>query len=42
VLPSLSREDLQALRAHEASHARRATVLKGIDRLIGGAAASAS
>jgi UDP-glucose 4-epimerase len=42
VLPSLSREDLETLRAHEAAHARRATVLKGIDRLLGTAAASGS
>jgi UDP-glucose 4-epimerase len=34
VLPSLSREDLEALREHEAANARRQTVLRGIDRLL--------
>ncbi len=41
ILPSLSHEDLRALRAHEANHAARATVLRGIDRLLGAPAASA-
>jgi UDP-glucose 4-epimerase len=41
ILPSLSHEDLRALRAHEAGHAARATVLRGIDRLLGAPAASA-
>lgn len=41
ILPSLSHEDLRALRAHEASNAARATVLRGIDRLLGAPAASA-
>ncbi|MCW2983220.1 MAG: hypothetical protein JWR63_790, partial [Conexibacter sp.] len=34
VLPSLGPEDLRALRDHEAANAARATVLKGIDRLL--------
>jgi UDP-glucose 4-epimerase len=34
LLPSLSREDLTALREHEAAHAQRPTVLRGIDRLL--------
>jgi UDP-glucose 4-epimerase len=34
ILPSLSHEDLRVLRAHEAGHAARATVLRGIDRLL--------
>jgi len=34
ILPSLSREDLEALRAHEARYAARTSVLKGIDRLL--------
>jgi UDP-glucose 4-epimerase len=34
LLPSLSSEDLAALRAHEAEHARRQSVLRGIDRLL--------
>jgi UDP-glucose 4-epimerase len=34
LLPSLSAEDLTALRAHEAEHARRQSVLRGIDRLL--------
>jgi UDP-glucose 4-epimerase len=41
VLPSLSQEDLHALRDHEAANARRTTVLRGIDRLLGDAATSA-
>jgi UDP-glucose 4-epimerase len=41
VLPSLSRADLEALRAHEAAHARRQTVLRGIDRLLAAPAESA-
>jgi UDP-glucose 4-epimerase len=41
ILPSLSHEDLRALRAHEAGHAARATVLRGIDRLLGAPTASA-
>jgi UDP-glucose 4-epimerase len=41
VLPSLSRDDLQALRDHEAANAARSTVLKGIDRLLGDAMTSA-
>jgi UDP-glucose 4-epimerase len=41
ILPSLRHEDLRALRAHEAGHAARATVLRGIDRLLGAPAASA-
>jgi UDP-glucose 4-epimerase len=42
VLPSLGRDDLQRLRDHEASHARRRTVLEGIDRLLDAPATSAS
>jgi UDP-glucose 4-epimerase len=42
VLPSLSRDDLLALREHEAANAQRATVLRGIDRLLGDRAPSAS
>jgi UDP-glucose 4-epimerase len=34
LLPSLGAEDLAALRAHEAAHARRQSVLRGIDRLL--------
>lgn len=34
LLPSLSREDLVALRAHEAASAKRQSVLRGIDRLL--------
>jgi UDP-glucose 4-epimerase len=41
ILPSLSHEDLRALRAHEVGHAARATVLRGIDRLLGAPATSA-
>ena len=41
VLPSLSAEDLRALREHEAANARRQTVLRGIDRLLDRASASA-
>jgi UDP-glucose 4-epimerase len=41
ILPSLSHEDLRTLRAHEAHHAARATVLRGIDRLLGAPAPSA-
>jgi UDP-glucose 4-epimerase len=41
ILPSLSHEDLRVLRAHEAAHAARATVLRGIDRLLGAPATSA-
>jgi UDP-glucose 4-epimerase len=41
ILPSLSHEDLRALREHEVGHAARATVLRGIDRLLGVPAASA-
>jgi UDP-glucose 4-epimerase len=42
ILPSLSHDDLRALREHEAASAGRATVLRGIDRLLGAPAASAS
>jgi UDP-glucose 4-epimerase len=41
ILPSLSHEDLRVLREHEVHHAARATVLRGIDRLLGTPAASA-
>ncbi len=41
VLPSLSQDDLRALRDHEATHAARQTVLRGIDRLLGAPQASA-
>jgi UDP-glucose 4-epimerase len=41
VLPSLGPEDLRALRDHEATHAARATVLNGIDRLLNAPATSA-
>lgn len=34
MLPSLSPEDLRALREHERTHAARASVLRGIDRLL--------
>jgi UDP-glucose 4-epimerase len=34
LLPSLRAEDLAALREHEATHARRQSVLRGIDRLL--------
>ncbi len=34
LLPSLDRPDLEALRAHEQTHAARASVLRGIDRLL--------
>jgi UDP-glucose 4-epimerase len=34
VLPSLSHEDLRALREHEVANAARATVLRSIDRLL--------
>ena len=34
LLPSLSREDLAALREHEAAHAQRQSILRGIDRLL--------
>jgi UDP-glucose 4-epimerase len=34
ILPSLGQADLRALRDHEAGHAARASVLKGIDRLL--------
>lgn len=40
ILPSLSRDDLRALREHEAAHTGRTTVLRGIDRLLGGAQVS--
>jgi UDP-glucose 4-epimerase len=42
ILPSLSHEDLRALREHEAGHAARATVLRSIDRLLSAPATSAS
>jgi UDP-glucose 4-epimerase len=41
ILPSLSHEDLRVLREHEIHHAARATVLRGIDRLLGAPATSA-
>ncbi|HEV7492961.1 NAD-dependent epimerase/dehydratase family protein [Baekduia sp.] len=41
ILPSLSHEDLRALREHETHNAARATVLRGIDRLLGAPATSA-
>jgi UDP-glucose 4-epimerase len=41
VLPSLGQEDLQKLRDHEAAHARRTTVLAGIERLLNASASSA-
>ncbi len=41
ILPSLSHEDLRVLREHELHHAARATVLRGIDRLLGAPATSA-
>ncbi|HEY6759172.1 MAG TPA: NAD-dependent epimerase/dehydratase family protein [Baekduia sp.] len=41
VLPSLTPEDLTKLRDHEAANARRATVLNGIDRLLGATSTSA-
>jgi UDP-glucose 4-epimerase len=41
VLPSLTDDDLRRLRDHEAANARRQTVLRGIDRLLNGASASA-
>jgi UDP-glucose 4-epimerase len=41
VLPSLSQEDLQKLRDHEAANAARGTVLNGIDRLLERPATSA-
>jgi UDP-glucose 4-epimerase len=41
VLPSLTDDDLRRLREHEAANARRQTVLRGIDRLLGSASASA-
>jgi UDP-glucose 4-epimerase len=34
LLPSLGPDDLAALREHEATHARRQSVLRGIDRLL--------
>jgi UDP-glucose 4-epimerase len=34
LLPSLGADDLTALREHEATHARRQSVLRGIDRLL--------
>ncbi|HET6508509.1 MAG TPA: NAD-dependent epimerase/dehydratase family protein [Baekduia sp.] len=34
ILPSLSHDDLQVLREHEAANAARTTVLRGIDRLL--------
>jgi UDP-glucose 4-epimerase len=34
LLPSLSHDDLERLREHEAAHANRQTVLRGIDRLL--------
>jgi UDP-glucose 4-epimerase len=34
LLPSLGRDDLERLREHEAEHANRQTVLRGIDRLL--------
>jgi UDP-glucose 4-epimerase len=42
ILPSLTPADLRALREHEAASAGRQTVLKGIDRLLRSASASAS
>jgi UDP-glucose 4-epimerase len=42
MLPSLPREDLAALREHEAAHANRTSVLRGIDRLLEREQASAS
>jgi UDP-glucose 4-epimerase len=39
LLPSLTPEDLRALRAHEAAHAQRASVLAAIDRLLARATA---
>lgn len=41
LLPSLRPDDLRALREHEAAHAARSTVLRGIDRLLGEPQASA-
>ena len=41
ILPSLSADDLRALRAHEVANAGRQTVLRGIDRLLGEPATSA-
>jgi UDP-glucose 4-epimerase len=41
LLPSLDPDDLRALRDHEAQHARRAGVLRGIDRLLPGTETSA-
>jgi UDP-glucose 4-epimerase len=40
MLPSLGPEDLQALRDHEVEHGRRASVLRGIDRLLAAATPS--
>jgi UDP-glucose 4-epimerase len=41
LLPSLGPADLQALRDHETGHAQRASVLRGIDRLLAGHPTSA-
>jgi UDP-glucose 4-epimerase len=41
LLPSLSPEDLKVLRVHEAGHAARSSVLRGIDRLLVAQATSA-
>jgi UDP-glucose 4-epimerase len=41
VLPSLTQEDLQTLRDHEAANAARTTVLNGIDRLLDASETSA-
>jgi hypothetical protein len=41
LLPSLGPADLQALRDLEAEHGRRASVLRGIDRLLAGHETSA-
>jgi UDP-glucose 4-epimerase len=42
ILPSLSADDLRALRAHEVANAGRQTVLRGIDRLLSEPATSVS
>ena len=36
LLPSLAPEDLEALRSHEATRARRSEVLEEIERLLAG------
>ena len=41
MLPSLSHDDLRALREHEVAHGARSTVLRSIDRLLSEPAASA-